>query len=915
MVVLAIVSPVHAQDAQNDPVFDLLQQVQGAASTGDADAFQALRSPAAPRAPLVRFTDRWFSRATTAVTIQEIERQILGESGRRVLVEALVEAGAGARVATWRLDLLPGPDGWRISDAATVGAIEGLYRLTLDPTRQFRASNLVIAAEDLELLLPEGDVFVADVAAGVSAAVLLGRGEMIFHPAPEAERRQLERFNGEPVLRAEFDAAFIRFHPDEAAARLPTERLSSVPVDPDRFERGRRIFEDELVKSFVVDLPGLSLDPWSLLPPAGDLVAEVQTRRHGTLTYIHSTADAEDVAVFDRERRKNISTYASRERLAARGPFYDEDDRSEYDVLDYNLDVRFTPARVFFEGQALLRIRVSAGALSSFSVRLASTLVPLSVTSSVHGRLLYLRVRNQNRLVLNLPSRAVRGDEFTIAVRYAGRLEPQAPDRENLQVDQEPGPTLPGFQPPQLLLRPQPAWIYSSRSNWYPQPPVSDYGPAMIRFTVPDEFGVACSGVPVAGSPVNLREFESDAGRLFVFAARRPIRYLACVVSRFDERETRMLAVPDGHAVLAAAPGASAAPAGSEASVPSNASASAAVPAATVGPAEPATRVRAMPLHLMNATRDRNRARDTLERAERIVGFYASVMGDVPYPELTLAVVESLVPGGHAPAHLVMLRQPLLQSPYVWGDDPASFEDFDDFFLAHELAHQWWGQAVGWQNYHEQWLSEAFAQYFAALYAEHDRGPGTFREVLQQLTRWTRSESDQGPVYLGYRVGHLDSDARAFRAIIYNKGAIVLHMLRELIGDEAFFGGLRRFYAEERFTKAGTADLRAAMEQAAERSLAVFFERWIFGEDLPVVDAVWSVDDRTLRLALRQRDRTFQVPVPVSLLYEDGTRRQITVRLHEARVEIELPIDGRLRTIEINPDETIPIEVHVSETR
>ena len=57
---------------------------------------------------------------------------------------------------------------------------------------------------------------------------------------------------------------------------------------------------------------------------------------------------------------------------------------------------------------------------------------------------------------------------------------------------------------------------------------------------------------------------------------------------------------------------------------------------------------------------------------------------------------------------------------------PSSFDSiYPHFFLAHEVAHQWWGQAVGWKNYHEQWLSEGLAQYFAALYADTDRGPGT----------------------------------------------------------------------------------------------------------------------------------------------------------------------------------------------
>ena len=164
-----------------------------------------------------------------------------------------------------------------------------------------------------------------------------------------------------------------------------------------------------------------------------------------------------------------------------------------------------------------------------------------------------------------------------------------------------------------------------------------------------------------------------------------------------------------------------------------------------------------------------------------------------------------------------------------------AFQNYPSFFIAHELAHQWWGQAVGWKNYHEQWLSEGFAQYFAALYAERERGPEQFASVLRQMRRWAIDTSPQGPVYLGYRLGHIKADGRVFRALVYNKGAMVLHMLRRLMGDEAFFAGLRDFYATWRYQKAGTDDFRVSMEKAGGQPLDRFFDRWIYGSAIPTV--------------------------------------------------------------------------------
>src|SRR5262249_6357022 len=142
------------------------------------------------------------------------------------------------------------------------------------------------------------------------------------------------------------------------------------------------------------------------------------------------------------------------------------------------------------------------------------------------------------------------------------------------------------------------------------------------------------------------------------------------------------------------------------------------------------------------------RGKGLAERAVDIMQFYARLLGDVPYPTFGLAVVESLLPGGHSPAYFALLQQPVNAPGITWRNDPAAFSNYPEFFLAHEAAHQWWGQAVGWRNYHEQWLSEGFAQYFAALYAEHHRGKEAFASVLKQMNRWAIDESDQGPVYL-----------------------------------------------------------------------------------------------------------------------------------------------------------------------
>ncbi len=129
--------------------------------------------------------------------------------------------------------------------------------------------------------------------------------------------------------------------------------------------RAQAVFDDEVGKSFSLDLRDLSRDNWSLLPQPGDFLAEVRTRRFDTLTFARSIGEAEDVTLFHRRRKRNIAAYASEMKLSSRGRFFNEDDLVEYDVLDYTIDATFFPERGWLDGQARLRIRIKSFALGA----------------------------------------------------------------------------------------------------------------------------------------------------------------------------------------------------------------------------------------------------------------------------------------------------------------------------------------------------------------------------------------------------------------------------------------------------------------------------------------------------------------------------------------------------------------------
>jgi hypothetical protein len=863
-----------ATEAGPDAIVGLLTRVEAAITAGSASDFLALGTLDLQSPEVSAFLARWFVPGTTAAVVKERDRLALKGTpdGLTLIVEVLVEAGHAGRLATWRIDVGPTPAGLGILNVGTLGLVDGLYRLELDGAHQRRAHNLVVAAEDFELRLPEGVVFTADAEGGHTAVVLLGHGELVFKPAPDTERRQLALYCGKETLATPFDAAFLRMNPGEVDSRVPGGSLVEEPVDARALQQAREVFAEQLPKSFGIDLADLSRASWSLVPPPGDFVAEVATRRFGTLTYTHASGDQEDISLFDRAHHRNISTYTSASRLAVRGRYYDEDDDTAYDVTDYQVDTTFTPDRFWLEGSTRLSIRIRAFAISALTVRLAEALTVTSVTSDAYGRLLAPRVRGQNSVVVNLPTPAARGDTLVLTLRYAGRLEPQGVDRENLALGQE----VVRNPNTQILARPEPSYVYSNRSAWYAQGPVTDYAPATIRFTVPPAFGAACSGEPASGSPVLLKATgdENAPRKLHVFAAPQPVRYLSCVVSRFTDVEAHDVALPEGTTVARM----------------------------VVKPS--------LAVQTISTAKNRGKARELAERAGDIAAYYASLIHDAPYPSLAVAVVESNLPGGHSPGYLIILNQPLPTTPFVWRDDPAAFDDYPDFYIAHEVAHQWWGQAIGWKNYHEQWLSEGLAQYFAVLYARQQHGPATYAALVRQLTRWTVDTSDQGPVYLGYRLAYLKGGGRTFRALVYNKGALVLDMLRRMLGEEVFFKAIRRFYAAHRYDKAGTNDLQDAMEAESGRTLGRFFDRWILGQDLPSLSVSWDVaaDGASVAVRLEQPPgRVFEFPVTVTLDYDDGPSEDRTVVVSGQVTEKTFPLARRLRRVELNRDHFTPL--------
>ena len=359
--------------------------------------------------------------------------------------------------------------------------------------------------------------------------------------------------------------------------------------------------------------------------------------------------------------------------------------------------------------------------------------------------------------------------------------------------------------------------VYSNRTAWYPRPPNEDFATARVRIESP----AGWLGV-TGGELVSLR---TEGGRTRAeYRLEQPGKFVTAIVGRLADVGLRQ----EG---------------------------------------EQAVRGFAGP-------RMRGETLDQMLVAQEMLAFYARRFGPSPFPTLGLVVAEGETPGGHSPPGLVYLqvRPPVLRARSL-PDDPSNFSDLPGFFLAHEAAHQWWGEGTAPANYRERWLSEAWAQYSAALWLRERLGEGAFRSMMDRMARWATRFDSSGPIHLGQRLGHLEQDGRVFRAVVYDKGAWVLHMLRGVVGDEAFFAGARAFLERFRYGKAGTEDFRVALEAASGRDLRPYFERWIYGTGLPVL--LWSSrterTDGGFRTTIDVRPQDLPGPVPLQLATATAT--------------------------------------------
>ena len=279
-------------------------------------------------------------------------------------------------------------------------------------------------------------------------------------------------------------------------------------------------------------------------------------------------------------------------------------------------------------------------------------------------------------------------------------------------------------------------------------------------------------------------------------------------------------------------------------------------------------------------------------RAADMVDFYSEVIG--PYPFEKLAHVQSATRfGGMENASVIFYSERRLASG-------SSMEET----VAHETAHQWFGAAVTARDWTELWLSEGFATYFGHLYFESRDGVDDFRRRLEGSRRsYLESAVTGRPITARY-----DDLFDQLNRNNYAKGAWVLHMLRGIMGDEAFFRGIRDYYANRAGTSVMSGDFASDMAGADGEDLDWFFAQWLHQPGYPVLDVEqeWDLAAAEVAVTVRQVQDpswpTFRLRLELEIVDREGVARRHSVELIERSQVFRFPAPGPARSVRADPD-------------
>jgi Peptidase family M1 domain len=811
---------------------------------------------------------------------------------------------------------------------------EALYdelgRVGLDKSRVYKAREIALDRAAFHISLDDGTIgFTKDVAGRITGAFFEGEGDVLLSPPNQVERASMARFTGAAILEEKFETAYFRFNDGTFEELEPLLRPAD---DADEFVRR---WNDTAQNLAVGDALRLLLSFSRLLPTKGEkqatganakaagddrmLHARLQGRKLGNFDLYFDTNAEEQVWAGQLKTAEGISYYdvwtsfsqkKEKESIDSVTEVSSGEDASRpIDISDFKIHTEIKPPREL-EAQASLQLKVRQGGQRAVLFELSRFLRIKRVEAGgraiefIHNQALegtQLARRGNDLVAIVFPESLRAGQTISLDFSYGG------------EVLSEAGGGL----------------LYvGARGTWYPNRGLgmSDFD---LTFRYPSQWTLVATGKKVELAPPDKSTEKATPGeQTSRWISERPIPVAGFNLGRYSR------AVAHSGNVLVETYAAS----GVERTFP-KASVEENAPD-TFGPSGFRRRSEQPMIVAAPQPSPARHAQSVAEQSARAVTFFSRRFGPYPYSNLALAQI----PGGLSQGWPSLIF--LSSFSFLTADEKSQLhmgpveKILSSGVIAHETAHQWWGDLLSWESYRDQWMMEALANYSSLMLLESE-DPKQFRAVMDKYREDLLSKnkeglalSEAGPVTLGARLTCSHFPA-GYEAISYGRGTWLVHMLRSMMRDaEAKHGeradssgaddlflralvALRQRYqggaiSTQDLLKLFEKDLPPSLWYEGRKSLDWFYQSWINGISIPrlELEAVKYLEKSGTTIVsgtIKQKDAPSNLVTSVPVYGVVGGRSVLLGRVFADGPEssFRLVAPAGTRKLELDPHQTV----------
>lgn len=845
----------NSSGAQN--INQLIVDIQSSLKQGDIPAYLLNFSPEFRPKEEERIRYLFDEFQMEDLTLFRAKRGTSDEEENTIYLQALFQNSYSVVIETWQLILQRVKDHWQIQEKSIVGDVRELYKIEIPSERVERVRGVEIEHVDIKLTFGVATLFYDNVPGLETALLIVGEGNLRFSPSDPKERHQLERLYKKKFLEDSLDYAYLRFSSFFFQSKIKIHPRT----DDKRFQitsaernKAASLFREHYPRSFTIE-NSLNGELLSFLPKGEETVFEFEGQRIGKFTYIHSPFAEEEVNLYQWKEDKIISLYSPLVTEKSRRLFFSFGQM--FDIQSYHIDIAFDPKESYLSGKAKIEIQSRVESLDGVKLKFNPVLEILRIFDEEKRELFYTQDKLRKLLYVYFFQPPPKDRTSSIEIFYRGKLIPPKQTTDVVAGAQFNETVI--YTPPKFE-----SYLFSQSAYWHPAPPDDDYFQAHLKIIVPPDYTCISNGHMIEQYRLNgverVEGIEKMDNSVFVFETEYPVKYISFLVGKFTKVDEDTSSLPL--------------------------------------------------TFFKSATNLRFPQKQLLGEAKDIIHFYETLFGPYPYEKLAIVQRAWSTSGGHSPASFIVLNE-LPQIPgkgrLLNVQSPVDFSRWKEYFLAHEIAHQWWGQGVTWKTYHDQWLSEGLAQFSSILYLREKYGEKVLGPIIKKLSHWTEKKSEWGAITMGSRLSYFDYEA--FQSIVYNKASLALLMLKDILGEEVFFRGLKKFFADHKYGPASTRDFIKTFSEVSEGNLELFFKGWFDSHTLPEVKVTHTLQKSgeryTLRFTVSQKNSLFVFPLWVEWTHngKDVTKKLL---IDEKKEIFDFELKERPRKIKINSLSIVP---------